>query len=184
MQSFESVFESMLSVVPSQESPEIVHMFGIPGAGKTTYYFQHKDDFKDYLFIGFDFIMEAIPEYKKDVDTIGSVEAFKRWELPARIAGYELLKRAVETKKNIFFDHGGTPMCHRELLANIKQFGYHTKMLYVPCTVDVALQRVAARELITKRHTPPQMIIDRNVLINKNLAVYQQLVDEFEIVHT
>lgn len=44
------------------------------------------------------------------------MEAFKKWELPARIAGYELLRRAIKQKKNIYFDHGGTPICHRELL--------------------------------------------------------------------
>ena len=180
MENFEPVFKEMLSSVPSQKNPKFVHMLGIPGAGKSTYYQKHKAQYADYLFIGFDFIMEAIPEYQKDVEALGSVEAFKRWELPARISGYELLKRAIEAKKNIFFDHGGTPICHRELLTNVKLYGYTTKMVYVPCEVDVALQRVKARELVTKRHTPPQMIIDRSVLIENNLPVYQHLVDAFE----
>jgi len=180
LQAFENVLERMLSSIPSQKKPEIVHMLGIPGSGKSTYYRQHRADFASYLLLDFDRIMEAMDGYQKDIQTIGNVEAFNKWQIPARVAGYELLKRAIEAKKNIFFDHGGTPMCHRELLANVKLYGYTTKMVCVPCEVDVALQRVKARELITHRHTPPQMIIDRSVLIEKNLPFYQNLVDVFE----
>ena len=53
-------------------------------------------------------------------------------------------------------------------------------MYYIECPIDVALKRAAEREKITKRHTPPQMIKDRNILIRKNLPVYQNLVDEFK----
>ena len=68
--------------------------------------------------------MESLPQYQQDVQAIGNIKAFEKWQIPARIAGYELLRRAIEAKKNIFFDHGGTPMCHRELLANVKRLGY------------------------------------------------------------
>ena len=179
---FDPIIEKALSEVPSSDNPKLVHMLGIPGAGKSTFYKENKEQFKDYLFIGFDFVMEKIPQYHKDVEELGSVQAFKNWELPARIAGYELLRRGIEEKKNIFFDHGGTPVCHRELLSNVQKMGYHTTMYYVDCPVDVALQRAADREKVTKRHTPPQMIVDRSVLIKQNLPVYKNLVNEFKEV--
>jgi len=182
MQIFEGILNAMLKSVLSQEKPKFIHMLGLPGAGKSTYYKQHQSEFQNYLYIDFDLVMGATKEYQKDLKVLGSAEAFKRWQIPARIAGYELLKRAIEEKKNIFFDHGGTPVCHRELLKNIKAFGYQTKMIYLPCSVDVALKRVAARELLTKRHTPSQIVIERDLLIKQNLTTYQSLVDEFEII--
>ena len=177
---FDPIIEKELLNAPSSDNPRLVHMLGIPAAGKSTFYRQNKEQFKDYLFIGFDFIMEKIPQYHNDIKELGSVQAFKNWELPARIAGYELLRRAIEEKKNIFFDHGGTPVCHRELLSNIQKMGYHTTMYYIDCPVDIALQRAAEREKITKCHTPPQMIVDRCSLIKENLPVYKNLVNEFK----
>ena len=177
---FEPVIKNFLDTVPASKKPKIVHMLGIPGAGKTTFYQNNKQKFKNFLKIDFDAIMESLPQYQQDVQAIGNIKAFEKWQIPARIAGYELLRRAIEAKKNIFFDHGGTPMCHRELLANVKRLGYQTLMYYIECPIDVALKRAAEREKITKRHTPPQMIKDRNILIRKNLPVYQNLVDEFK----
>ena len=61
--------------------------------------------------------------------------------------------------------------------------GYQTAMYYIDCPVDIALNRAIEREKITKRHTPPQMIKDRSILIQKNLPIYQELVDEFHKVN-
>lgn len=176
---FEEIIEKFISSVPSVEEPEFVHMLGIPAAGKSTYYEANKDKYKDYVFVGFDFIMMAHPEYQNDVLSLGSVEAFKKWELPARIAGYELLRRAVETKKNIFFDHGGTPKCHQELLINVKALGYNTRMFYIYCDVETAIKRAKIREFDTKRHTPEEMIRERMLLVEENKQIYKKIVDEF-----
>lgn len=177
---FEPIIEHLLASVKSSSKPKLVHMLGIPGSGKTTFYQNNRSRFKNFLRIDFDTIMEFLPQYQYDVQNIGSIKAFEKWQIPARIAGYELLKRAVEAKKNIFFDHGGTPLCHRELLQNIKKRGYTTTMYYIDCPVDIALSRAVEREKTTKRHTPPQMIKDRSVLIKTNLPIYQNLVDEFK----
>ena len=108
------------------------------------------DKFKDYIFVSFDAIMEAHPQYQKDVKELGAIKAFQKWEIPARIAGYELLRRAVATKKNIFFDHSGAPKCHQNLLKDIKKHGYKTEMYYIYCSPELAVQRAQARELETK----------------------------------
>lgn len=176
---FEEIICKFLADVPSSIAPTLIHMLGIPAAGKSTFCQNNKEQFKDYLFVSFDAIMEAHPEYQKDVEELGSVEAFARWEIPARVAGYELLTRAIKEKKNILMDHGGSPKCHQELLINIKKFGYKTKMFYIYCPIDIAIERAKAREIITKRHTPPQLIADRVISIEQSVNVYRNIVDEF-----
>ena len=127
------------------------------------------------MLIGFDLIMEKVPQYHKDREELGKMEAFKKWELPARIAGYELLRRAIEEKKNIFFDHGGTPICHRELLKNIKKNGYETTMYYVDCEPQTAIDRIANRE----RPFPAERMPERIDLVEKQKSVMPQIVDHF-----
>ena len=176
----EAVIEKFLAAAPSVvDHPFLIHMLGIPGAGKSTYYAKHKEELPPHVFVGFDYVMEALPSYQKDLKEIGSVEAFKKHELPARVIGYELLGRAIAAKKNIFLDHGGTPQAHAELLSNIKTLGYKTRMIYVRCDVNVALERAVEREKITHRHTPPQMIIDRAKFVSRLAPQYKGIVDEF-----
>lgn len=174
-QYFDPIIEQVLNEAPSSDNPKLVHMLGIPGAGKSTFYQKNKEQFKDYVLIGFDLVMEKVPQYHQDRDELGKMEAFKKWELPARIAGYELLRRAIEQKKNIFFDHGGTPICHRELLKNIKKMGYETTMYYIDCEPQTAIERVANRE----RPFPAERMPERIELVEKQKSVMPQIVDRF-----
>ena len=181
---FEPMFEQMLSSVTRVERPTLVHMLGIPGCGKSTFIKQNMKKFENYLIISFDDIMESIPQYHEDVLKLGSVEAFKKWEIPARIAGYELLIRAINKKINILFDHGGFPACHVELMKNIKRYGYKTVMYELSCNVDEAIRRVRIREMRTKRHTPENMIRQRYNLLKDRGFEYMREVDEFHVVST
>ena len=176
---FEAIICEFLNNTEPSEQPEFVHMLGIPGAGKSTFYQKNAKQFSNYIFISFDAIMEAHPQYQKDIKELGSVEAFNKWEIPARIAGYELLFRAIKAKKNIFLDHGGTPKCHQELLLKVKQLGYKTKIYYIFCPIEVAIARTKTREAITKRHTPVNIITDRAKIIETNLEIYKSITDEF-----
>ena len=179
---FEATINRLLGSVPSQSDPHLIHMFGIPGSGKTTYINNHKTAYSDYLIIGFDDLMEMIPAYQQDVKKLGAAQAYENWVLPARIAGYELLRRAVEAKKNIIFDHGGSPQCHQELLRNVKKFGYKTKMIYISCPLQTALERAAARELQIHRHIPQQTIIERFRLTEQAVEKYKSIVDDFVVL--
>ena len=172
---FDPIMAQVLNEAPSSDKPKLVHMLGIPGAGKSTFYQKHKDEYKDYVLIGFDLIMEKVPEYHKDREELGKMEAFKKWELPARIAGYELLRQAIEQKKNIYFDHGGTPICHRELLGNLKKMGYETTMFYVDCDPQTAIERVANRE----RPFPGERMPERVALVEEQKKVMPKIVDHF-----
>lgn len=180
VEGFDDIIESFLADKPSVEQPTLIHMLGIPASGKSTFYHNDKDTkYKDFVFVSFDFVMEAHQKYHEDVINLGSIEAFAKWELPARIAGYELLRRAVELKKNIFFDHSGAPKCHQELLQNVKTLGYKTQMYYIYCSPEVAIKRAKERELITQRHTPEKLIIDRVEMVENNKEAYKKIVDVF-----
>lgn len=179
---FDPIITKALNNVPTCKKPDFVHMLGIPGAGKSTFYKKNQKKFDKYLLVAFDDIMEQVPQYHQDIEKLGSAKAFEHWEIPSRIAGYELLRRAVEEKKNIFFDHGGTPACHRELLSNVQKIGYHTTMYYIDCALNVAYERAERREKENNRHTPRKMISDRCLLIQQNLTIYQNLVDDFKQV--
>ena len=172
---FDPIIDKYLNNAPSSDHPKLVHMLGIPGAGKTTFYQRHKEEFKDYVFIGFDFVMESVPQYHIDRKELGKMEAFQKWELPARIAGYELLRRAIQQKKNIYFDHGGTPVCHRELLNNIKEIGYETTMYYVDCDPQTAIDRISNRE----RPFPAERMPERVASVEEQKKVMPQIVDHF-----
>lgn len=179
---FEKIINSLSSGVSHSVNPVFVHMLGIPGAGKSTFYRKNAGKFGNHLFISFDAIMEAHPRYQEDVEKLGSVEAFHRWEIPARVAGYELLERAVNAGKNIFLDHSGAPECHQKLLMMVKEIGYRTEMFYIYCPIEVAVERARLRELKTGRHTPSGLIIERQKLIEKSISSYQSIVDKFVYV--
>ncbi|MBO4956818.1 MAG: zeta toxin family protein [Rickettsiales bacterium] len=176
---FKPIINEILSNNKIQEKPIFIHMLGIPGAGKTTYMNNNKENFKDFLFLDFDMVMEKLPEYRKDVKMLGLVESFEKWQIPARVAGYEVLLQAIKKRLNIFFDHGGSPFLHVKLLEEVKTLGYKVKIVYVKCDIDMAIKRVKEREKITLRHTPEKLIIDREPLIKERAEQFKKIADEF-----
>lgn len=174
---FEAIINKYLAQATSSAQPLIIHMAGIPGAGKTTFYRSHS--WPKHVFIAFDDIMEDIPAYQSDLTTFGSSAAFAKWELPARIIGYELLRRAVEAKKNIFFDNGGSSLAHLHLMKNIKKFGYSSEMYYISCSLDIAIARAIVREKEINRHIPIETIKERYIKTLNNVKEYQKIVDKF-----
>lgn len=174
---YDAVISKYLQTAPSVEHPVLIHMAGIPGSGKTTYYRTH--DWPQHVFIAFDNIMEDLKEYQNDLKAFGAEIAFNKWEIPARIIGYELLRLAVEQHKNIFFDNGGSSQGHLELIKNIKKFGYTTAMYYIDCPLQVAIERSIIREKEINRHIPIETIEDRFYKTINKIKQYQQIVDCF-----
>lgn len=174
---YEALINKYLQAASSQEHPILMHMAGIPGAGKTTFY--HSRPWPEHVFIAFDDIMENIEAYKQDRLKFGNAEAFSRWELPARVIGYELLCRAVKAHKNIFFDNGASSNAHLHLMKNIKSFGYGSEMYYISCSLETAIERAARREKEINRHIPVETIRQRYQKTLANVKEYQKIVDKF-----
>ena len=102
---YERLIRKMMRNATVSTQPRLVHMGGIPGAGKTT--FTRRYNMKNMVYIGFDAVMEEISGYQDDIRVFGPEEGFKKWEMTARIIGYELLRRSIEMRADIFFDHSG-----------------------------------------------------------------------------
>lgn len=128
--------------------------------------------------------MESLPAYRQDIYRLGAVRAFNRWEMPARIIGYEALRRAVEKKADIWLEHSGVNNPHVELIKNLKKKGYTTEMYFILCNLDIACRRAELREKITRRHTSREMIVKRNELVKTYLEQYKTLVDNLYIYDT
>lgn len=179
---YERLLEWYLAKAKISDRPHFVQIGGIPGAGKSTFCANRR--WTDKLFISFDAIMENIPEYRADVGKLGKVESFKKWELPARVIGYELLRRAVDVKADIFLEHSGVNRPHVQLVNRLKKFGYQTEMHFIMCRLDIACARAAEREKKTSRHTPPSLITERSNLVNDYLETYSALVDNLYVYDT
>lgn len=171
----------MAKAVPSAH-PDFVQIAGIPGAGKSTFCADRK--WNNRLFISFDAIMENIPAYHTDIYRLGRAGSFKKWEIPARIIGYELLRRAVEVRSNIYMEHSGVNRPHVQLIENLKKLGYRTEMHFILCSLAVAEARAKAREQQTNRHTPPSLIAERYNLVDTYLQSYVTKADSLYIYNT
>lgn len=172
-ETFDRLINLKLSKVKSALNPLFVQVSGIPGAGKSTFCQQ----FSNVFFLSFDAIMESIPQYRQDLYLLGNAEAFKKWEIPARIIGYELLRRAVNLRCNIVLEHSGVNDAHIQLFQNLKKCGYATAVHCILCSPETAYQRAQAREKITQRFTSMEMITQRFGLLNQYLEQYKKVAD-------
>ena len=179
---YDKIIASYLQKAHPSASPRFVQIGGIPGAGKST--FCKTSHWDKRLYISFDKIMESIPEYWKDIYRLGSIKTFAKWEMPARIIGYEVLRRAIEKKADIYLEHSGVNDAHVELMKNLHKLGYQTEICFILCDIDEACRRATEREKITHRHTSRDMILQRGALVNRYLETYKPLVDELSIYDT
>lgn len=176
---YERIIDALLAKFAQAKGLQILQVSGCPGAGKTTYC---RKIAGDRAFLSFDAIMESLPSYQADLRLLGSKEAFAKWEAAARVIGYEALRRAVERKLGIVFEHSGVNPAHLELFANLKKLGYHTRVQVIKCDLATAEKRVEEREKITHRHTPKEIVEQRYALVNDYIAKYQKIADEVSVI--
>lgn len=169
----------VLAKSKSSNRPRLIHLCGIPGAGKTRYAKQWISQNCDFVCVQFDTVMEQLSGYCRDRSELGLAKAFQKWELPARAIGYHLFQSLVENRRNILFDHSATSKSHIELIQNVKNMGYHIELHYLSCSPDEAIRRVQQREKIIQRHTPEKLIHERYSALPELLPVYESLVDVF-----
>src|SRR5262249_14951364 len=104
----DSIIRQALVSSERAEHPRMIHMCGIPGSGKTTYTTAWLERNNSFAVVQFDNVLECLSGYRRDRDELGPIEAFARWELPARAIGYHCLQALVENRRHIIFDHSAT----------------------------------------------------------------------------
>ncbi len=168
----ERLISESLKGLTSSPAPELLQISGIPGAGKSTFCAAHQK--KNYLFLSFDRIMTALKGYQQELKQNGSVAAFQKYEMPARIIGYELLRRALNKKVNIMFEHSGTNKAHLELFRNISRQGYKTSVDFIVCDTATAIKRSQIRAEQTQRYVPESLILERAAKLKEYMDAYKK----------
>lgn len=177
----EIVEASLAGLVPSA-TPYLIHLLGVPGAGKTTLARKLQSHLSAIpqaspLFLAFDDIMASIPGYADEPDL---VTAYAKYETPARMTGYALLKQALTRKVSIVFDHGGANRDHVGILAFARnELGYTTAVIHIQCELQTAKARIEKRTQFEPRHTPAHYVDERSELIGELLPAYVEVADAF-----
>ena len=171
-----------VSSVTRHKTPVLYQVSGVPGAGKSAFCKHFLKKNPDFAYVSFDKIMESMPEYQQDVRQKGPAMAFALWEKPARVIGYELLKRLLDQGANVLLEHSGVNSSHLQLHKNIKKYGYQTKVTFLMCDTDVAIERAKKREKMTGRHTPSKMIQERASLMGQYVVQYSKIADDIQFL--
>jgi predicted ABC-type ATPase len=175
--------EYLKNTRPPEGPPTLIHLCGIPGAGKS----RHADQLAEaarisnfsLALIGNDRIMERLEGYQADRE-IDRVKAFETWEEPARMICYHLLHVLIDERRNILYDHGANFPEHVTLLRRCREEkGYRTVMHHILCPLDIARERTRRREELTGRHTPEHFLPERQKIIGDLLPKYEAVVDRF-----
>lgn len=160
-------------------TPFLLHMLGIPGAGKTTFLGSLEKIWTGDphpVLLGFDQVMQTLPGYMEMEDKIA---AFAKFELPAREEGYKRLDRMIAERKSILFDNGGSAASHVDILKKAQECGYRIILVSITTSITAAQQRVDARSVEEGRHTPMSYLEDRAEKIRSLHNAYQSLTPHF-----
>ena len=173
------IAQSLKGLIPVK-NPELLQVSGIPGAGKSTYCAKHM--LSNYLYLSFDNIMTKLEGYKKELALNGNEKAFKKYEMVARVIGYELLNRALSLNINIMLEHSGTNNAHLELFKNVKNKGYKTSIDFIVCDTDLAIKRAKERSIKINRHVPESLIIERASAYKEYINEYKKITSNINVL--
>lgn len=168
----ESIISSLLSKGEVSDTPSFIHVSGIPGAGKSTY-IETRLSHETSVVVQLDAIMTKLRDYQTAVDKDGPAEAFKAFEMTARVIGFELLSRAIDAKKNIIFEYSLNAV-HLPLYSGLRNLGYLVRLVFVTTSVGTAMSRVSEREKKVGRHTPKTFIEERDKLAQALLPLFEK----------
>lgn len=166
-----------------QSFPQLIGIGGGPGSGKTFFYECMRDKCAfptEAVIHDPDLVMQSIPEYKKDA-LIDPVKAFEKWELPARQLANNILLKALLAKYNIIYIRSFALADSLKFVKAAKEFGYKFDVHIMTCEEKIALDRAEERERITKRHIPPNTLIQRHKAVLDLIPNITSLADNYFI---
>lgn len=168
----------------AQPRPLLLHTIGVPGAGKSSLLRALSTELAPlpHHCVSFDALMQEIPAYR--ARAVSDAEAaFQAFELPAREAGYVLLRELLARRAHILFDHSGANPDHRDILRYAKQQGYAVMLVRLGVSVTQAQRRLAERQQRDGRHTPPAYVAERQALLQTLLPAYRHSADKYYELH-
>lgn len=172
---YDALLDKAVALAMPSQHPTFIQVSGIPGAGKSCFCGRQ---YADALVVQFDAIMAHIEAYQQDCVRMGLIQAFSKWEMPARVIGYELIRRLIMRKASFVLEHSGMNAAHIKLVEVLKRQGYHTQIQFLGCDVKEACRRVVEREKKIARHTPPELILRRSAAILEYLDTYKKIMDD------
>ena len=178
--SLQIAIEEVCRNAVSQEKPFLLHTIGVPGSGKSSLVDALDENLADQSpsVVGFDRLMIAMPEYQNAAE-INLEEAFSLYQLPAREAGYVLVKKLMGLKANIIFDHTAAHANQVELMKYAKEQGYSIVLVRIIAETNDIKARIKKRTATGGRHTPLEYVDDRLAIIEGLLDKYQAVADTY-----
>jgi probable phosphoglycerate mutase len=150
------------------KNPYLINIMGLPACGKSHRAKRILKFNRNILYISFDSIMESCSYYKA-VYVVNKEEAFRQWELPAKIAGYQLLTMGVEKRVPILFEHSNSVPEHVSLYKEIANTGYKIIIKYIPAPPEIVIPRLQNRA----RFFPESQIHERWKIMQNLLPEYK-----------
>lgn len=163
------------AIPQSASAPVLLHLLGVPGSGKSTAvsFLRTALSARNPTVLAFDQLMESVPDYRDNPDRAA---AFSRWEVPARDAGYRLLRELVEKRSDIIFDHSGATPSHVELVSYARaRAGYYIAIIRLRTAPGVASKRLESRYLAGGRFVPSGYIAERAAAISSLVSNYKRV---------
>ena len=146
-------------------NPIIFAVAGIPASGKSSFIQEKMKEnfFPEEVFIhDCDAVMASLKDYQSDLQTLGSAQAFTKWELPARALAESMLMEAVHAKKNIIYDRSCALQSSYLFLKEVVELHQYALVMHVlAVSNEVAFSRAEEREKETGRQVPKKYFIER-----------------------
>ena len=171
---YDDLIDKIVACAPVEADASFIQVSGIPGAGKSTFCNRY---YSNATLVQFDAIMAGIPQYQKDCERLGLIQSFSKWEMPARVIGYEVIRRLIDKKASFVLEHSGMNSAHIKLIEVLKKQNYRTQLQFLYCDLEEACRRARQREKTISRHTPEDLIKQRFKASLEYLDIYKNKMD-------
>ena len=164
-------------------SPKLIMMLGISGAGKSTFFNNAKQYYKDYAFLSGDEIMHNLQIFKQaKLLNKSSHKDFLVCEKVSRKLLYYILDYLILNKANIFYDCCGIDFNKQNMLKFISKLGYKIEINAIIVDKNIAIDRVIKRHYKNGGGYIPTDLIEENFdNVLPAINYYKNFVDKISI---
>ncbi len=178
----EALYDTFLSNLTPQEQPIIFAIGGSPGSGKTTW--RRQQNSMNLHLHDMDEVMICLPDYQKDLASLGPKAAFEKWWPTAQKLARILVQYAIESRYSIVYDRTcGTEGSYFDLL-HAKELGYKIQLVGLHVSRETARQRILKREKEEGRTITETILDEYRARFSALWPYYLEIVDEAKLYDT